>query len=171
MPISRYTRLVNYLLKQRSKSDLTPFARSLCILTMIKFIKKIIANITFSKKHQNPVVTWDEIEIVCSCPGEETKRMFWYDLSAVVIETNDQGPWMEDVYFMLFSDVLESSFGIPQCAEGSQELLERLMELPNFNEKAVIKAMGSTINKSFLCWEKPSWQGQEWPGIKAARDF
>ncbi len=97
--------------------------------------------------------------MVCFCPGEKTRRMFWNDLCAIVIETTDEGPWMEDVYFMLFSDDLEKSFGIPQCAEGSQELLEKLMQLPNFNEEAVIKAMGSTVNQSFLCWEKPGWGG------------
>ena len=137
---------------------------------MSKFLKNIVKN-HFNKRQKNPVVTWDETEIVCHFPGNETKHMLWNDLSAVVIETTDEGPWMEDVYFLLFSDVLDSIFGIPQCAEGSQDLLEKLMQLPGFNEEAVIKAMGSTSNQSFLCWEKPGWAGQEWPGIKAARNF
>ena len=138
---------------------------------MIKFIKNI-ANRLFSKGEKKiPVVSWDEEKIVCSFPNDETKQMKWESLKAVVIETTDEGPFMEDVYFLLFSEVLEGSFGIPQCAKGSQEFLEKLMKLPRFDEKAVIKAMGCTSNKSFLCWEVPGWAGEEWPGIKAARNF
>lgn len=137
---------------------------------MIKYLKSMVDNL-FGKRQKNPVVTWDETEIVCRFPDDETKHLLWSDLRAVLIETTDDGPWMEDVYFLLFSDVLEQSFSIPQCAEGSQDLLERLMQLPEFNDKAVISAMGSTSNRSFLCWEKPGWAGQEWPGIEAARNF
>lgn len=137
---------------------------------MIRFLKSIVKSLR-ERRRKNPVVNWDAKEIVCHFPDHETKRMAWNDLRAVVIETTDEGPWMEDVYFILFSDDVERGFGIPQCAEGSQGLLERLTQLPGFNDRAVIKAMGSTSNQSFLCWEKKGWAGQDWPGIQAARKF
>lgn len=136
---------------------------------MNHFIKKIVDRLWAGQKDKPPVVSWDEQQIVYSGPGGETRYMPWSHLCAVVIETTDEGPWAEDVYFLLFSEALENSFGFPQCAQDSQALLERLMQLPGFNSQAVVAAMGSTANKSFLCWEKPGWAGQHWPGIQAAR--
>jgi hypothetical protein len=43
---------------------------------------------------------------------------------------------------------------IPQAAPGASQLLERLQQLPGFNNQAVIDSMGCTDNKQFLCWER-----------------
>jgi len=42
----------------------------------------------------------------------------------------------------------------PQGAKGDKEILQRLQDLPGFNNEAVIEAMGSTEKRIFLCWEK-----------------
>ena len=139
-------------------------------ISMIKYLKSMISKFSKNRGDKVPIVTWDEKKVICSFPDGLVKSMQWDDLKAVVIETTDEGPWMEDVYFILFSNEIESSFEFPQCSKGSQELLERLMKLPRFDENAVIKAMGCTSNNSFLCWEKPGWVGEEWPSITAARD-
>jgi hypothetical protein len=39
-------------------------------------------------------------------------------------------------------------------AEGMDGLLERLQQLPGFDNEAVIRAMGSTENATFVCWRR-----------------
>ena len=75
------------------------------------------------------------------------------DLAAIVIETNDTGPWGEDVIWHLFGRAEGSCLSIPQAAEGFSPLLERLQRLPGFDNEQVIAAMGSAALNAFLCWE------------------
>lgn len=97
--------------------------------------------------------------------------MSWNQIKAVVIETNDRGPWEEDVYFILFSNSEDNLFSIPQCADSTQDLIVRFQSLPDFDNEAVIKSMGCTSNRSFLCWEQKGWIGENWPGIVEARNW
>ncbi|MEP6669218.1 MAG: hypothetical protein ABJF10_08700 [Chthoniobacter sp.] len=83
---------------------------------------------------------------------EETIR--WDDLHEVGILTTDEGPWLEDVFFLLIGSDGKSGCVVPQLAEGCKELVERLQRLPNFNNEALIKAMGSAVNAQFVCWKR-----------------
>jgi hypothetical protein len=75
------------------------------------------------------------------------------DLAAIVIETNDTGPWGDDVIWHLLGRAEGSCLSIPQIAEGFAPLLERLQRLPGFDNEQVIAAMGSAALNAFLCWE------------------
>lgn len=118
-----------------------------------------------------PFVIFDDQGVTCRFPSGTTQELPWEELKAVVIETNDRGPWEEDVYFILFSDIKDHFCAIPQCSKGTQELLARLQQLPGFDNEAIISSMGCTSNRGFLCWEKKGWIGENWPGIVAARNF
>jgi hypothetical protein len=83
---------------------------------------------------------------------EETIR--WDDLHEVGILTTDEGPTQEDVFFLLIAANGKSGCAIPQSSDGSKQLLERLQQLPGFDNAAVIKAMGSTSNGKFVCWKR-----------------
>jgi hypothetical protein len=83
---------------------------------------------------------------------QETVR--WADLAEVGIITTDEGPWSEDVFWLLVGCDGKSGCAVPQCAEGSKELLEVLQKLPGFDNEAVIEAMGSTSNAKFTCWKR-----------------
>jgi len=83
---------------------------------------------------------------------EETIR--WDDLHEVGILTTDEGPWQEDVFFLLVASDGKSGCAAPQSSDGSKQLLERLQQLPGFDNDAVIKAMGSTSNAKFVCWKR-----------------
>jgi len=43
---------------------------------------------------------------------------------------------------------------VPQSSEGFGNLLERLQKLPDFDNEAVVKAMGSTSIAKSLCWKR-----------------
>ena len=80
----------------------------------------------------------------------------WNDIEHVLIRTTDQGPFDDDVFFVI--ETAEGSFVIPQAAPGASQLLERLQLLRGFKNEAVIDSMGCTDNKQFLCWEQGDGQ-------------
>jgi hypothetical protein len=84
-------------------------------------------------------------------PDAEPRTVRWDALRAVLIETTDQGPFVEDVWWILIDN--EGHCIIPQEV-GSEKLLERLQQLPGFDNDAVIAAMGSVDNKIFVCWQR-----------------
>ncbi len=86
--------------------------------------------------------------------GGHEESILWADLAEVRIVTTDEGPWCEDIYWLLTSAGNESGCAVPGQAEGVIDLLNRLQELPGFDNEAVVEAMGSTKNASFLCWKR-----------------
>ena len=89
------------------------------------------------------------------CRRGETRRdaVRWADLKAVLLETTDQGPFRNDVFWVLVGE--SSRCVVPQEAEGSQQLLAKLQTLAGFDSGAVIEAMGTSENRTFVCWRKP----------------
>ncbi|MCA9075570.1 MAG: hypothetical protein KDA93_11095 [Planctomycetaceae bacterium] len=105
------------------------------------------------------VVTCDEESVVCQRPNGDKKQVRWDDLRAVLIETNDTGPWGTDVYWLLVGRDAQSGCVVPQGATGEEALLTQLQQLPGFDNEALIEAMGSTENQKFLCWEAADYSG------------
>jgi hypothetical protein len=85
-------------------------------------------------------------------PDGAARTVRWDELRAVLIETTDAGPFVEDVWWILID--AQGHCIIPQEA-GSARLLARLQELPDFDNDAVIAAMSSVENKIFACWQRP----------------
>jgi len=137
----------------------------------MNWISRIIGRFRGSREPVVPALEIDDQIIRCLFPDGTVQQIAWDKLRAVVIETNDKGPFEEDVYFLLWSDSKENFCAIPQCADSTQTLITRLQSLPDFYNEAVIKAMRCTSNRSFLCWEQSGWIGENWPGIVEARNF
>ncbi len=91
--------------------------------------------------------------IICRHGETRQQGVRWSDLKAVLIETTDQGPFQNDVFWVLVGE--KSRCVVPQEAEGSQQLLARLQTLAGFDSSAVIEAMGSAENRTFVCWRRP----------------
>ena len=87
-------------------------------------------------------------------PDGVQESIRWDDLAEVGIITTDEGPWFEDVYWILIGSDGKSGCAVPQGAEGADSLLEALQKLHGFDNEAVIKAMGSTSNAQFVCWKR-----------------
>ena len=99
------------------------------------------------------VVTEDEI--IRTRPDGATETVRWEDLTEVGIITTDEGPFVEDVFWILVGADERTGCAVAQGAEGNEELLARLQKLPGFDNEAVIQAMGSTTNARFTCWQRP----------------
>lgn len=98
------------------------------------------------------VVHLSEAGVRCERPGGPTEQVAWDDLQRVEIMTTGDGPFQPDVFWMLLGTV--GGCAVPQGATGDAALLERLGQLPGFDHEAVIRAMGSTEDAHFLCWQR-----------------
>ncbi|MGE4545946.1 MAG: hypothetical protein AB7D06_17800 [Pedobacter sp.] len=109
------------------------------------------------KQIDRVIVTDDSVTRIRPDGVQESVR--WDDLVEVGILTTDEGPWSEDVFWLLLASDLKSGCAVPQGAEGANKLLEALQTLPEFDNEAVIKAMGSSSNAKFVCWRKYAQPG------------
>lgn len=82
------------------------------------------------------------------------ENLAWADLGSVSIVTNDDGPFANDLFWILQSRDHSISVVVPMGAAGEKELLGAMQErLPGFDNMAVVDAMGSTGNASFVVWD------------------
>jgi len=94
----------------------------------------------------------DEAIIVYRPPGR-TESVKWRDLRAVLIETNDLGPLVDDVFWILVGR--KGGCVVPLGIKGEMELVTYLQALDGFDNEMMIKAMQSHDTQRFLCWERP----------------
>ena len=96
------------------------------------------------------LVEMTEESVTWVAPDQTTRSIRWDELSTVEIMTTDAGPFFSDVFWILKSS--GATLMVPQGATGEKALLTRLQLLPEFNNLALISAMGSTDNAVFLLW-------------------
>lgn len=99
-------------------------------------------------------VTLDEEWCTCTRPDGQKEAVRWDQLEEVLLVTTDQGPLEPDVFWVLSAG--ETGVVVPQGATGERALLERLQQLPGFDSRPVIAAMGCTENRQFSCWKRIS---------------
>jgi hypothetical protein len=86
---------------------------------------------------------------------QEVKQLAKSDLTGVIIETNDSGPWGADVWWLLFGPNDRVAVAYPQGATGEDAMLTYLMSLPGFDNEKMTEAMRSTGNAVFAVWRRP----------------
>jgi len=75
----------------------------------------------------------------------------WDALTEVALMTTSQGPFEEDVFFVLTYDD-GSNQSIPLGAEN--DLLPRLQQLPGFDNETFIRAMGVSEEGISVLWRR-----------------
>lgn len=75
------------------------------------------------------------------------------DIVKVMITTNDQGPFLDDVFLCLYTDD-GAEYWISQDSPEFMILYGYVSKFEGFDYQTVIKAMQCTDNEEFLCWEK-----------------
>lgn len=107
----------------------------------------------FLKKRFQPAreqVICDDEKVVRTRTNGETESIRWDKLESVEIMTTDEGPFGTDLFWLLRSS--EGGCAVPSDADGCEEMLARLQELPGFDNCGVVAAMGSTDNHCFQVW-------------------
>jgi hypothetical protein len=88
--------------------------------------------------------------ISATYPDGTIKAVNWADLIRIEVQTNDSGPWGADVWWVLKGTQGECVY--PQGATGDSEMIPKYEKLAGFNDSELIRAMGCTSNKTFVCW-------------------
>jgi hypothetical protein len=101
----------------------------------------------------NSWVSFDDERIVRTLPDGTQEWVRWDDLQEVSILTTDEGPFIDDVFWILSGSA--TGCAIPSECDGMDTLLARLQTLPGFDNEAVIAAMASVQNARFACWRRP----------------
>ena len=101
-------------------------------------------------------ISVDETLFACRDPKGMTSQIAITDLSGVIVETNDSGPWGTDLWWLLFGADDRVAIAFPGGATGEKQVVDRLMKLPSFDHGQMIKAMASTQNAVFPLWRKSS---------------
>ncbi|MFL6022203.1 MAG: hypothetical protein ACJ72O_02600 [Marmoricola sp.] len=84
--------------------------------------------------------------------GEVTHHVRWDDLEQVAIRTTDDGPFAEDLFWVLLGR-WGSGFVVP-AGLVPDGFLARLQQLPGFDNEAVTDAMQSIDDAVFVAWRK-----------------
>lgn len=99
-------------------------------------------------------VEFDDQAVRCHHPDGVVQSVTWEQLAEVVVVTTDQGPFQDDVFWILHGPAGDCV--VPSEAEGADELVQRLQGLPGMDHGQVIAAMGSAANQRFVCWRRPT---------------
>jgi|SRR6185436_16010459 hypothetical protein len=102
-----------------------------------------------------PALAIDDVGVRRVLGDGKIEAVAWKDLVEVEIVTTDEGPFVDDVFFLLVG-AEGTGCCVPQGAPGSEGLLDRLQGLPEFDNEKVIQAMGCAENARFVCWRKKS---------------
>ena len=102
-------------------------------------------------------VEFDDELIRLKNPDDSVEEVKWDELKGFDVETNALGPFAPDLFWVLYGD--GRGCVIPQGATGCEKLLEKLQDLPGFNNDAFIAAMSSTTDASFEIWRREGEQG------------
>jgi hypothetical protein len=101
---------------------------------------------------QTEHLTIDDVGITRTAP-DLREHVAWGDIARVRILTTDQGPWLEDVFFVVDSRNGDGCVVTHDLAVRSG-LLEALQSrLEGVNNAAVIEAMCSAEAREFTIWE------------------
>lgn len=109
-----------------------------------------LLNRWFARRPETVVL--DERGVTRTLGNGKAESVRWATLREVFIVTTDEGPWVNDVFWVLLDD--DGGCAVPWEAECAQSLLARLQQLNGFDNQRVIEAMGCTDNARFDVWRR-----------------
>jgi hypothetical protein len=119
-------------------------------ISWINGLRKALSGEPFER---SIVVLTDNVGLSTTYPNGDTTSIKWSEVERIGIQTTDKGPWEPDVWWILEGSTCRCYY--PNGASGDQDALTAMeARFPGFDDKAVIRAMGSTSNAVFICWER-----------------
>jgi hypothetical protein len=94
-------------------------------------------------------ITIDETGVTRCLDDGSVVVLVWSELVEVALVTVDQGPFAEDLFFVL-GDVRGNRCLLPGAKAAA--LLPRLQRLPGFDNKQVQRAADCIDEAHFVCW-------------------
>ena len=93
--------------------------------------------------------------IIRTSDGQGTTRELAVDdLRAVVVATDDSGPWGDDFVFLLYNERIDPVGLFPLEATGRADFVEWLSQQPGYSDSELHKASGSTSVARFNVYQR-----------------
>jgi hypothetical protein len=108
----------------------------------------------FRKDTMDPVVTSTPEGFTLSHGPHGEKLSYRFDdILKITVRTTAGGPFTDDIFYEILTTA--GAVVLPSEAQGVRSLVdEHFLKLPGFDYEAFIKAMGSTDDQAFVCFEK-----------------
>lgn len=121
---------------------------------MLRWLRRLLARFRPRTNAETAVEVLDATGWVTAIyPDGRSLTVAWDDLAEVEMHTNESGPWGLDFWWVLRGSRHTCSF--PAEANGAPAVQRRLQALPDFDQGALLQAMGSTTRAVFPCWRRP----------------
>jgi hypothetical protein len=106
-----------------------------------------------SAESGQPGITVDEDGVRRRLADGSEESVSWAQLKEVAIRTTPEGPWQEDVFFLLIGEG-GGGCAVPAGHPAADDLMGRLQSLPGFDNEAFIEAMTTTEDGLFVVWQR-----------------
>jgi len=116
---------------------------------MFDFLKRLFTR----RDPLSATVVVDDHGVSVRFSDGKVEAVAWSELTEVVMVTTDEGPFTEDVFFLL-EGMNDTGCCVANGDPASKELLQRLQKLQDFDNGKFIEAMGCAENARFVCWRK-----------------
>jgi hypothetical protein len=105
-----------------------------------------------SSSAQSRTVSVDDTGVRRRLADGSEEAVTWSDLSSVMVRVIPDGPWNEDVFFMLVGADGKGT-AVPSGDPAADALIERLQSLPGFDNEKFIEAMTTDADQAYVVWE------------------
>lgn len=105
-----------------------------------------------SSSAQSRTVSVDDTGVRRRLADGSEEAVTWAGLSSVMVRVIPDGPWNEDVFFMLVGTDGKGT-AIPSGDPAADALIERLQSLPGFDNEKFIEAMTTDADQAYVVWE------------------
>ena len=96
----------------------------------------------------------DDERLTLERPDGTIEGLAWAELEQITILTTDAGPFSEDIFWVFTNADRSRGCVVPSGVDGFSDLMERIQKLAGFDNEAVIAAMTSTSDASFVVWQR-----------------
>jgi hypothetical protein len=113
------------------------------------------------RKASAPALVVDEQGVRRTVGVDREEAVGWDEIEQISIVTTDEGPWLEDFYWLLHG-ANGRGCAVPGALAQEHGLLELLQErfAEGFDNEAVIRACGSCDHAMFVVWPVPEGPSQ-----------
>ncbi|MEU0794026.1 hypothetical protein ACIA5G_21900 [Amycolatopsis sp. NPDC051758] len=105
-----------------------------------------------SSSAQSRTVSVDDTGVRRRLADGSEEAVTWAGLSSVMVRVIPDGPWNEDVFFMLVGTDGKGT-AVPSGDPAADALIERLQSLPGFDNEKFIEAMTTDADQAYVVWE------------------
>jgi hypothetical protein len=130
---------------------------------VLKQAEELLKNTFSSEEYINSVyslvcmendfeVTMNDRLLKVESVHKDTEEVLWDKVKKISIVTNSKGPFIADVFRVLFTD--RDACTVPQRNSNYSQLYDKVTAFENVNFQNVIQAMSSSGDKEFVIWEK-----------------